>query len=87
MERQGQASLKVISANRHINNALDALDVVGLKGYFVNLTRDQIEIPVARVIVPGLQSAKPDWLSQRLQDTAQTSGVCTRDFKNLLSPI
>lgn len=51
----------------------------GYEAYKIDLTRTDISIPVARVIVPGLQSAKPDWISQRLRDT------CARHNRSLLN--
>jgi len=32
-------------------------------------------LPAARVVVPGLQSMKPDWVSPRLRDAARSAGV------------
>ena len=49
------------------------LEGMGFASYVVNLTRPSINIPVARVLVPGLQSAKPDWLSSRLLEAARVN--------------
>lgn len=41
--------------------------------YSVDLTRPDPGIPVVRVIVPGLQSAKPDWITPRLAAAAEAN--------------
>lgn len=60
----------------------ERLGRAGLKAYCVDLTRQEIGIPVARVVVPGLQSAKPDWLSARLEQAARENRVSQQDWKN-----
>ena len=43
--------------------------------FCVDLTIEEIGIPVVRVFVPGLQSPKPDWISDRLARQILKSGV------------
>lgn len=47
--------------------AISKLADVNLTAWIVNLTRPGIDIPVVRVLVPGLQSTKPQRVSQRLK--------------------
>ena len=60
------------------------------KGYdacVVDLTRADTGIPVFRVVVPGLQSAKPDWVSGRLKDCAGANGIDLTNAAKRPSPI
>ena len=63
------------------------LKSAGFEPYAVDLTRPQINLPVARILVPGLQSAKPDWLSTRLIDAARANGMDMADVAQGPCPI
>ena len=66
---------------------IEMLDQSGFTPFVINLSRADINIPVVRVLVPGLQSAKADWISPRLKDLANKTGADCYKFKNKLSPI
>lgn len=57
-----------------LENCLLALRSAGLCPYWLDLTRPALGVTVARVLVPGLQSAKCDWVSPRLRETAARHG-------------
>lgn len=59
----------------------------GYRPYVCDLTRDDISIPVVKVLVPGMQSIKPDWITPRLMSTAETNGVSLPDSLKQLCPI
>ena len=54
------------SSSDVLGRTLEGLAHAGFQAYRANLTRPEIGIPVVRAIVPGLQSAKPDWPTPRL---------------------
>jgi len=67
---------------------LDTLTEKNLVPYAIDLTRKGMEIPTARVLVPGLQSSKPDWLSPRLNTLVKDTDACLKDLSpNMLCPI
>jgi len=49
--------------------ALADVRAMGSRAYWLDITRMEIGIPAARVLVPGLQSAKADWMSAALSRT------------------
>ena len=49
-----------------LQQVLGKLSAAGFDAWSVDLTRDQVGIPVTKILVPGLQSADPDWVSERL---------------------
>ena len=51
----------------------EALAGSGFDPYLVDLTRPEIGIPVAKVVVPGLQSINPAWRSRRLDAMANNT--------------
>jgi ribosomal protein S12 methylthiotransferase accessory factor len=59
----------------------------GYMAWFCDLQRKEIGVPVARVIVPGLQSIKPDWVTQRLKKAAMRNGKGIENFSCRLSLI
>lgn len=63
------------------------LESAGFTPSAVDLTRKEIAIPVARVIVPGLQSVKPDWISGRLRRVASENGLDATQIGSTVSPI
>jgi len=63
------------------------LEAAGYTPYVVDLTREEIAIPVVRVIVPELQSVKPDWISERLRHIASENGVDVTRIRKTVSPI
>jgi len=69
------------------NMVIEMLDQSGFTPFVINLSRPDINIPVVRVLVPGLQSAKADWISPRLKSFASKTGVDHCSFENKLSPI
>jgi ribosomal protein S12 methylthiotransferase accessory factor len=58
-----------------------------LDAYVVDLTREDLAIPVVRVLVPGLQSARPDWVTPRLAAAAESSGRSLDRIAELTAPI
>lgn len=59
----------------------------GLEAYAVDLTRPDLAIPVVRVIVPGLQSAKPEWITPRLAAAAESNGQSLDRMRTSTAPI
>jgi len=53
----------------------------------VDLTREDLAIPVVRVIVPGLQSTRPDWVTPRLAAAAESSGRSLDRIAEFTAPI
>lgn len=70
-----------------VATALERLKARNLRAYWVDLTRPEIGVPCARVLVPGLQSAKPDWISERLTAAAARTGRMPADFSAMLPVI
>ncbi len=48
-----------------LSDCVAQLENQGFRSYAVDLTRSQVGMPVVRVLVPGLQSPKADWISDR----------------------
>jgi ribosomal protein S12 methylthiotransferase accessory factor len=46
----------------------------GLAAHVLDITRSDLGIPAARVLVPGLQTMKPDWVTARLHQALIDSG-------------
>ena len=59
-------------SERHLE-CKDALAGSGFDAYLVDLTRPETGIPVAKVLVPGLQSINPGWRSRRLDAMANNT--------------
>lgn len=59
----------------------------GFEPFYVDLTRHELDISVARVIVPGLQSHDPSWVSDRLLDHASVEELKTAANGMTYSPI
>ncbi len=74
------------SADPH-NRVIEMLDQSGFTPFVVDLSRADLNIPVVRVLVPGLQSAKADWITPRLKKIARKTGADYCGFENKLSPI
>jgi len=55
--------------------------------YFVNLTRQSLNIPVVKVLVPGLQSSKVDWMTQRLLAVAEGNNLLGESFDSKIAPL
>lgn len=72
---------------RPLDNVVRKLHRSGFTPYFVDITRSEIAVPVARMLVPGLQSAKPDWMTRRLFEVAARFGVNLADIEDIPSPI
>lgn len=70
-----------------LGQVLGKLSAAGFDAWSVDLTRDRIGIPVAKVLVPGLQSANPDWVSKRLVRTAEQNGKPIGPPEDRLSPL
>lgn len=70
-----------------LNKVLGRLTTAGLDAWSVDLTRESIGVPVVKVLIPGLQSANPDWPSERLARTAEQNGRPTGSPKDRLSPL
>jgi ribosomal protein S12 methylthiotransferase accessory factor len=54
------------------------IEVLGANGFAplaLDLTLGNVGITVTRVVVPGLQSVRPDWTSPRLERAAEANGV------------
>lgn len=66
---------------------VEQLRAHGFSAYAVDLTREDIGIPVLRAVVPGLQSVKPSWVSERLKAVAACSGVDLSATLSALAPI
>ena len=82
----GQRSTDASSGNP-FESAIGALDRAGFSPYGVDLTRAGIDVLVARVLVPGMQSAKPDWPTRRLREVAHRNGINLDYALKALSPI
>jgi len=53
-----------------MQSVIERLQIFGFQPSFVDLTRPEIGISVVKVLVPGLQSLDPKWLTPRLVQTA-----------------
>lgn len=63
------------------------LSEIKLEAFYCDLTRESVGVPVVRVVVPGLQSSKPDWVSHRLVECASAHGCSLDNAGSLVSPI
>lgn len=70
-----------------LNSAIEKLSENKLQPFFVNLTRSGIDVPVARILVPGLQSVNRDWISERLSKLLSKTNTLHTYPENSLSPI
>ncbi|MEM1048227.1 MAG: YcaO-like family protein [Pseudomonadota bacterium] len=70
-----------------MTTAVERLRVHGLRAYWVDLTRPEVGVACARVLVPGLQSPKPDWISERLKAAAAREGRTPAEFAAMLPVI
>jgi ribosomal protein S12 methylthiotransferase accessory factor len=70
-----------------LKSVIDSLKNAGLTAFAADLTRPKIGIPATKVVVPGLQSSKPDWISPRLEITARENGVDLQSRLNSVLPI
>lgn len=70
-----------------LNDLQKHLRAVGLEAYYIDLTREHIGIPVAKVLIPGLQSSKIDWVSERLINIAEQNKIDLQQTKNFIPPI
>ena len=52
-----------------VGSVLQNLRAGGFDAWFVDLSRGAIEVPVVKVLVPGLQSSDPRWITDRLART------------------
>jgi ribosomal protein S12 methylthiotransferase accessory factor len=59
---------KTDKVENSIERCSTAASNVGLKAYFINLSRDNIGVPVVRVVVPGMRSLRPRFAPGRLYD-------------------
>lgn len=66
---ESKETVKLIPTAVHdpLTAALEMLKTSGNDPFLVNLTRNEIQIPVVKILIPGLQSSKSDWVSDRLQ--------------------
>lgn len=71
----------------NLNFAVRKCRAAGLNPCVANLTRPEIDIPVVRVLVPGLQSSKPNYISQRLERTAAQFKRSLEGISRMISPI
>lgn len=83
----GGDKLRAAPPGSSIQEITAHLEGMGFTPYAADLTRSEVGIPVARVLVPGLQSAKPDWVSSRLRDAARANGVNTSEIARGPCPI
>jgi len=70
-----------------LSECIERLQRFGLASYRVELSRDRMGIPATRVLIPGLQSAKPDWLTSRLSAVAEANNQRPEAFPRVVSPI
>lgn len=57
------------------------------KPYFVDITRPRMNIPCAKVLVPGLQSMNPHLMTDRLKQTAEKNRIKQADVFKKMSPL
>ncbi|WP_136659775.1 YcaO-like family protein [Nitratireductor sp. XY-223] len=62
----GSASSGEAAEGSTLEAVLSTLTNRGYRSYRVDLTRPKLEIPVVRVLVPGLQASNREWVSPRL---------------------
>ncbi len=78
-----------VAANTSKGNlagALEHLKTARLSAYCLDLSRAQLAIPAARVVVPGLQSANPNQVSKRLEKAAMANKINLKKLSdNLVS--
>ena len=55
----------------------------GYNAYWIDLTRPTLNIPAARVLIPGLQSIKPGWVTKRLRHTAAKNHQKDNSWRDL----
>jgi len=58
-----------------LSACLERLQRFGLDAYRIDLARTDIGVPVARILIPGLQSAKTDWRTRRLAAAAAANAL------------
>lgn len=58
-----------------LSACLERLQRFGLDAYRIDLARADIGVPVARILIPGLQSAKTDWRTRRLAAAAAANAL------------
>jgi ribosomal protein S12 methylthiotransferase accessory factor len=66
---------------------IERLHELGFPVYWVNLTRQDLGVPVVKVLVPGLQSPNADWQSPRLKATAIANGYDIEGSLSKTAPI
>ena len=71
--RVDRGEFRTAPSGSSIQEITTHLEDMGFTPYATDLTRSEVGIAVARVLVPGLQSAKPDWASSRLRDAARAN--------------
>lgn len=64
-----------------------SLENAGYSAYYSNLTRPPLGIPVARVVISGLQSSRPDCISVRLRDTGRKNRKSLKNIEKIPSLI
>lgn len=78
---------QIPSEGMALESSLNLLEAAGFAAYAVDLTRPEIGITAAKVLVPGLQSAKADWITSRLRAAAGQNGISLAGAAEKLSPI
>ncbi len=66
-----------------LGRCYEAVRRAGYEAYSLDLTRPETRIPAVRVVVPGLQSAKADWITERLKRTARHPFFDSKTWRGL----
>ena len=70
----------------HSTDPLEAISKAGFEAFFVDLTRSEINVPCARVLIPGLQPTDPTWRTDRLSATAARNSFEIGKVQERISP-
>lgn len=66
-----------------LGRSVESLRTRGLEAYWLDLTRPEIGLAVARVVVPNLQSINVSWTSNRLKIATQSHNYGVVDYLKL----
>ncbi len=70
-----------------LSHLIETVNRNGLNIYAANLTRNTIQIPVSRVVIPGLQPPTTNFISRRLKKVMRQTGVQRAPIVGSTAPI
>lgn len=78
-----QSSCPPSSIGDKLNSSLETLKNCGFDAYWIDLTRAEFGVPVARVLVPELQSIDVSWETDRLLRASTTYNFNAEEYQDL----